>query len=115
MYFVYIISVCVVKSKIYSHRKNISSNHLFSNFSSKNVAFTCVRVNFRNKHTVLYCKLQTYFEKKFAKLPDQILLYSDFTKYFSCDTNSRFSKFDTTVWKSKKFSLTKKYFVKSTL
>ena len=40
MYFVYIISVCVVKSKIYSHRKNISSNHLFNNFPSKNVAFT---------------------------------------------------------------------------
>ena len=26
--------------KIYSHRKNISSNHLFSNFFSKNDAFT---------------------------------------------------------------------------
>ena len=30
----------VVKSKIYSHQKNISSNHLFSDFFSKIVAFT---------------------------------------------------------------------------
>ena len=30
----------VEKQKIYSHRKNFSSNQLFSNFFSKNVTFT---------------------------------------------------------------------------
>ena len=34
------LSHSVVKWKIYSHRKNISSNHLFSDFFSKNVVFT---------------------------------------------------------------------------
>ena len=42
-------------TEIYSHRNRISSNHLFSNFSSKNVTSTKflpkkVRVNFRNFH-----------------------------------------------------------------
>ena len=45
----------VVKWKIYSHRKNISSNHLFSDFFSKNVAFA----NF----------LPKMGESKFLKLP----------------------------------------------
>ena len=79
---------------------------------SRNFCHKCVRVNFRNKHTVLYCKLQIYFEKNFVKLPEQILLYSDFTKYISYDTNSRFS---TTLWKNEKFTLNEKKFVKSTI
>ena len=46
-------------TEIYSHRNRISSNHLFSNFSSKNVTITKflpkkVRVNFRNFHTLLW-------------------------------------------------------------
>ena len=45
----------VVKWKIYSHRKNISSNHLFTNFLSKNIAFTKV--------------LPKMHESKFPKLP----------------------------------------------
>ena len=45
--------------EIYSHRKKISSNYLFSNFFSKNTTFTKffqnrVRVNFRNFHTVTH-------------------------------------------------------------
>ena len=38
--FVLLVFHSVVKQEIYSHRKNISSNHLFSDFFSKNVAFT---------------------------------------------------------------------------
>ena len=60
---------CAVEiSEIYSHWKNISSNHLFSNFFSKTITFTnfcqkCVRVNSRNFHTV-YCG---HFDKKIVK------------------------------------------------
>ena len=45
----------VVISEIYSHWKNISSNHLFSNFFSKHVAFTKFLPKMR--------------ESKFPKLP----------------------------------------------
>ena len=45
----------VVISEIYSHRKNISSNHLFSNLFSKHVAFTKFLPKMR--------------ESKFPKLP----------------------------------------------
>ena len=60
----------VVISEIYSQRKNISSNHLFSNSFSKHVAFTkfyqkCVRVNFRNYHTMMHL----YVHKKKHLLP----------------------------------------------
>ena len=52
--------------KKYFYRKNISSNHLFSKFFSKYVAFTkflpkmCGRGNFRNL-------LSPIFSKKFVK------------------------------------------------
>ena len=47
----------VEKREILSHQKNISWNQLFSNYFSKNVAFTefskkSARVNFCNFHTV---------------------------------------------------------------
>ena len=45
----------VVISEIYSHRKNVSSNHLFSNLFSKHVAFTKFLPKMR--------------ESKFPKLP----------------------------------------------
>ena len=64
----------VVKSKIYYHRKNISSIHLFTDFISKNVAFTKF--------------LPKMGESKFSKLPhcDRVIpkLHTVYTNVHIC-------------------------------
>ena len=94
----------VEKWKIYSHNNFFSSNQLFSDFFSKTVAFTkflpkkcereflqfphceCVRVNFRNFHTVLCSHNCVIISVDFTKLfPTEFLWFPHGKKWKYCD------------------------------